>query len=52
MIHFINNIGDYFTANYFDDNFSKKVIDKSGFSVEAIKVLIIELLKAGTKPMM
>jgi len=37
MIHFINNIGDYFTANYFDDNFSKKVIDKSGFSVEAIK---------------
>lgn len=37
MIHFINNIGDYFTSNYFDDNFSKKVIDKSGFSVEAIK---------------
>jgi hypothetical protein len=37
MIHFINNIGDYFTANYFDDNFSKKVVDKSGFSVEAIK---------------
>lgn len=37
MIHFINNIGEYFTANYFDDNFSKKVIEKSGFSVEAIK---------------
>ena len=37
MIHFINNIGDYFTSNYFDDNFTKKVIDKSGFSVEAIK---------------
>ena len=37
MIHFINNIGDYFTANYFDDNFSKKVVDKSSFSVEAIK---------------
>src|SRR5690554_705201 len=37
MIHFINNIGDYFASNYFDEDFSKKVIDKSGFSNDAIK---------------
>ncbi|WP_452228966.1 Eco57I restriction-modification methylase domain-containing protein [Lacinutrix sp. MEBiC02404] len=37
MIHFINNIGDYFASNYFDEDFSKKVIDKSGFSKDAIK---------------
>jgi len=37
MIHFINNIGDYFASNYFDDGFSKKVIEKSGYSHEAIK---------------
>lgn len=37
MIHFINNIGDYFASNYFDENFSKKVIEKSGYSQEAIK---------------
>lgn len=39
MIHFINNIGDYFASNYFDENFSTKVIDKSGLSSEAIKAI-------------
>lgn len=37
MIHFINNIGDYFASNYFDEDFSKKVIDKSGCSSDAVK---------------
>ncbi len=37
MIHFINNIGDYFSSNYFDENFSKNVIEKSGYSNEAVK---------------
>ena len=37
MINFIHNIGDYFASNYFDENFTNKVIEKSGFSAEAIK---------------
>ena len=37
MIHFIQNIGEYFASNYFDEDFSKKVIEKSGYSNEAIK---------------
>lgn len=37
MIHFIQNIGEYFASNYFDEDFSKKVIEKSGYSIEAIK---------------
>ncbi len=36
MIHFIHNIGDYFASNYFDDDFSKKVIEKSGYGADAI----------------
>ena len=39
MIHFINNIGDYFASNYFDEDFSKKVIDKSGYGPDAIRQL-------------
>lgn len=39
MIHFIHNIGDYFASNYFDEDFAKKVIDKSGYSTDAIKAL-------------
>ncbi|WP_201747816.1 Eco57I restriction-modification methylase domain-containing protein [Dyadobacter flavalbus] len=39
MIHFIHNIGDYFTSNYFDEDFSKKVIEKSGYGSDAIKEL-------------
>src|SRR5690554_5930975 len=37
MIHFIQNIGEYFASNYFDEDFSKKVIEKSGYSSEAIR---------------
>ncbi|PSL30083.1 Eco57I restriction-modification methylase domain-containing protein [Dyadobacter jiangsuensis] len=39
MIHFIQNIGEYFASNYFDEDFSKKVIEKSGYGSDAIKEL-------------
>ncbi|MCU7614834.1 hypothetical protein N0B16_10335 [Chryseobacterium sp. GMJ5] len=39
MIHFLHNIGDFFASNYFDENFTKKVIEKSGYSADAIKQL-------------
>ena len=39
MIHFLHNISDFFASNYFDENFSKKVIEKSGYSADAIKQL-------------
>lgn len=48
MIHFIHNIGDYFASNYFDEDFSRKVIEKSGYSTEAIKQL--EQTIGGLKP--
>lgn len=34
MIKFIDNIGDFFATNYFDEDFVKKVHAKSGYSVE------------------
>lgn len=37
MIKFIHNIGDYFSSNYFDEDFGKKVFDKTGYSSEDIK---------------
>ena len=37
MIKFINNIGEYFASNYFDEDFAKKVIEKSGYSRDALK---------------
>ena len=37
MIHFLHNIGDFFASNYFDENFGKKVIEKSGHSTDAVK---------------
>lgn len=37
MIHFLHNIGDFFASNYFDENFGKKVIEKSGYSTDAVK---------------
>lgn len=43
MIHFINNIGDYFASNYFDDDFTKKVIEKSGYSHDAVKLINQEI---------
>lgn len=37
MIKFIENIGDYFSTNYFDEDFAKKVFDKSGYASEDLK---------------
>jgi hypothetical protein len=37
MIQFIKNIGDYFSSNYFDEDFSKKVLEKTGYAAEDLK---------------
>lgn len=37
MIKFIQNIGDYFSSNYFDEDFPSKVFSKSGYSADDIK---------------
>jgi hypothetical protein len=39
MIKFIDNIGDFFATNYFDEDFVKKVHAKSGYSAEDQKGL-------------
>ena len=39
MIKFIDNIGDFFSTNYFDEDFVKKVHAKSGYSAEDQKEL-------------
>jgi hypothetical protein len=39
MIKFIDNIGDFFATNYFDEDFVKKVHAKSGYNVEDQKEL-------------
>lgn len=37
MLRFLENIGDYFATNYFDEDFPRKVFDKSGYAAEDIK---------------
>ena len=37
MIKFINNIGDYFSSNYFDEDFTSKVLAKCGYGSDEIK---------------
>ncbi len=37
MIDFLENIGDYFSQHFFDEDFPKKVFDKSGYGAEHIK---------------
>lgn len=37
MIRFIQNIGEYFSANYFDEDFPAKVLKKSGHAAEDLK---------------
>jgi hypothetical protein len=37
MIKFIKNTGEYFASNYFDEDFTTKVLSKTGYSVEGIK---------------
>lgn len=40
MIKFIQNTGDFFAANYFDEDFTKKVLEKTGYASEDIKEFI------------
>jgi hypothetical protein len=37
MIKYIQNIGEYFSSNYFDEDFTAKVLSKTGYAVEDIK---------------
>ncbi len=37
MIKFIKNTGDYFSSNYFDEDFASKVLSKTGHSSEDVK---------------
>ncbi len=37
MINFIKNTGDYFSTNYFDEDFSSKVFSKTGHAADNIK---------------
>jgi len=32
MIRFIDNVGDYFSTTYFDEDFTTKVLDKTGYA--------------------
>lgn len=34
MLKFIENVGEYFSSNYFDDDFAKRVLEKSGHASE------------------
>ena len=37
MLKFIENIGDYFSTNYFDEDFTSKVLVKTGYAAEDVK---------------
>jgi hypothetical protein len=37
MLKFIQNIGDYFSSNYFDEDFTRKVLNKTGYGAEDIR---------------
>jgi hypothetical protein len=37
MNKFIQNIGDYFSSNYFDEDFTAKVVSKTGYAAEDVK---------------
>jgi hypothetical protein len=39
MIKFIHNQGDFFSSNYFDEDFANKVLAKSGYGADDIKEL-------------
>lgn len=39
MIRFIENIGDFFATNYFNEDFAKEVLKKSGYDHEGLKSL-------------
>jgi hypothetical protein len=38
MIKFIQNTGEFFSSNYFDEDFSRKVLEKTGYAAEDQKV--------------
>ena len=37
MLKFLKNTGDYFSSNYFDEDFTSKVLSKTGYTSEYIK---------------
>ena len=37
MIKFVQNIGEYFSSNYFDEDFTAKVLSKTGYAADDIK---------------
>lgn len=37
MLKFLKNTGDYFSSNYFDEDFTSKVVAKTGYATEDIK---------------
>ena len=37
MIKFIQNRGEYFSSNYFDEDFATKVLAKCGYGADEIK---------------
>lgn len=37
MIKFIQNTGEYFSSNYFDEEFTSKVLSKTGYSADDVK---------------
>ena len=37
MLKFLKNTGDYFSSNYFDEDFTSKVLSKTGYAAEDIK---------------
>jgi len=39
MLKFIENVNDFYASNYFDNNFIKKVLEKSGYSGDGLKDL-------------
>ena len=38
MIKFIQNTGEFFSSNYFDEDFSRKVLEKTGYAAEDQKI--------------
>lgn len=39
MMKFLHNIGDYFSSNYFNDDFVKEVIAKTGYASDDLKAV-------------
>ncbi len=37
MLKFIQNIGEYFSTNYFDEEFTGKVLAKTGYPADEVK---------------